>query len=190
MNVTKANVTKKRKALAMVGLVVVALVATGVLFVYSGVYNVVATKGHPAMESELLNKVMVQSVRHHARSVQVPTGMNLHDLVLAEKDGGAYGKACQTCHGAPGATPDHWVYLYPPAPDLMSVDIVSKWSDAELYWIIKNGIEHTGMIWLGPTHSDEEIWSVSAFVRQLPTMSPAEYKAMTDKYAAAHKDEE
>jgi len=68
----------------------------------------------------------------------------------------------------------------------MSADVVGKWSDAELYWIIKNGIEHTGMIGLGPTHSDGEIWSVSAFVRQLPTMSPAEYKAMTDKYAAAH----
>lgn len=69
-------------------------------------------------------------------------------------------------------------------------DVVDKWNDAELYWIIKNGIEHTGMIGLGPTHQDEGIWSVSAFVRQLPTMSPAEYKAMADKYAAAHKDEE
>lgn len=46
------------------------------------------------------------------------------------------------------------------------------------------------MIGLGPTHQDEEIWSVSAFVRQLPTMSPAEYKTMADNYATAHKGEE
>ncbi len=46
------------------------------------------------------------------------------------------------------------------------------------------------MIGLGPTHPDEEIWSVSAFVRQLPTMSPAEYQATIDRYAAAHKSME
>lgn len=86
---------------------------------------------------------MVQSVRHQARYVQVPPGANLHDRLLAEKNGGAYGKACQTCHGAPGVKPDHWVYLYPPAPDLTRADVVNDWSDAELFWIIKNGIEHT-----------------------------------------------
>ncbi len=174
----------------ILGVVAFVLVAVGVLFVYSGVYSVAAAKWHPAIEGQLLNTVMVQSVRHHARSVQVPAGIDLHDRVLAEKVGGAYAKACQTCHGGPGTKPDHWIYLYPPAPDLTSANVVDKWSDAELYWIIKNGIEHTGMIGLGPTHQDEEIWSVSAFVRQLPVMSPKEYKAAADKYAAANKGEE
>lgn len=76
--------------------------------------------------------------------------------------------------------------LYPPPPDLTLAAVVDRWSDAELYWIVKNGIEHTGMIGLGPTHTDEEIWSVSAFVRQLPTMSPAEYQAMAGNDTAAH----
>lgn len=133
---------------------------------------------------------MVRSVRHQASYVQMPDGVNLHDRALAEKYGGAYAKACQTCHSAPGLKPDPWVYLYPPPPDLTRADVVNKWSDAELFWIIKNGIKHTGMIGLGPTHRDEEIWSVSAFVRQLSAMSPAEYKTMADNYAAAHKGEE
>lgn len=102
------SVTKKRKATVIVGLVVVALVVVGMLFVYSGVYSVAATKWHPAIEGALLNKVMVQSVRHQASYVQMPTGMNLHDRALAEKYGGAYAKACQTCHSAPGLKPDHW----------------------------------------------------------------------------------
>ncbi|MBA3963261.1 MAG: cytochrome c [Chthoniobacterales bacterium] len=93
---------------------------------------------------------MVQSVRYHARDVRPAAGVNLHDRALAEKVGGAYGLACRTCHGAPGIKPDPWGYLYPPAPDLTRADVVGTWSDAELYWMIKNGIEHTGMIGLGP----------------------------------------
>lgn len=37
------------------------------------------------------------------------------------------------------------------APDLTSAAVVDKWSDAELYWIIKNDIEHSGLIALHPT---------------------------------------
>lgn len=92
-------------------LILVALVVAGVLFLDSGIYSVDATKWHPAIEGEFFDKVMVQSVRHHARYVQVPAGTNLRDRVLAEKNGGAYGKASQTCNGGPGIKPDHWVYL-------------------------------------------------------------------------------
>lgn len=79
--------------------------------------------------------------------------------------------------------------LDPQSPQTRA-DVVGAWSDAELFGIIKNGIEHTGMIGLGLTHEDEEIWSVAAFVRQLPTMSPADYKTAADKCGAAHKEEE
>lgn len=176
----------KRNAIVIVGLVVAVFVVVCVWIICSGVYSVAATKQHPAMEEKILNKIMVESVRHHARHIQVPAGIDLHDRALAEETQG-YEKACRTCHGAPGLKPDIWVYLYPPAPDLTRADVVDKWSDAELYWIIKNGIEHTGMLGLGPTHPDEEIWSVSAFVRQLPTMSPAEYQVIANGSAAPRK---
>jgi cbb3-type cytochrome c oxidase subunit III len=179
----------KRKVAGLAVLVVVVLVAVCVLFIYSGVYSVAAAKQHPAIEGQVLHKIMVESVRHHARDIRLPPGVDLHDRVLAEKTFG-YTKACRTCHGAPGVKPDVWMYLYPAAPDLTRSDVVDKWSDAELYWIIKNGIEHTGMTGLGPTHQDEEIWSVSAFVRQLPTMSSAEYQAVADRYAAMQKNGE
>ena len=70
------------------------------------------------------------------------------------------------------------MYIYPAAPNLMDIAVVGKWTDAELFWIIKNGIKDTGMPALGPTHGDEEMWGVTAFVKQLPNTSPEEYITM------------
>lgn len=176
------------KSIAIVGLVFLTLILGVVLYLFSGFYNVSAAKPHPELVGKVLNQIMVQSVRHHARDVNVPAGIDLNDRALAEQVGGAYGLACRSCHAAPGMKSDPWIYLYPSAPDLTCADVVDKWSDKELFWIIKNGVEHTGMIGLGPTHEDKEIWSVTAFVRQLPTMSPADYKTLADAYAA-HKKE-
>lgn len=114
----------KRKAIACIGVVVVALVAVYVLVVYSGVYSVTAAKPHTVIEGELLNKIMVESVRPHARNIRVPAGMNLHDPALAEKTTGNE-NACRTCHGVPGAKPDVWVYLYRPPPDLTLAAVVA-----------------------------------------------------------------
>jgi hypothetical protein len=74
--------------------------------------------------------------------------------------------------------------LYPPPADLTRPDVVSRWSDAELYWIIKNGVKDTGMIALGPTHQEHDLWAVSAFVRQLPTMSSDRYHELVSHYQA------
>jgi mono/diheme cytochrome c family protein len=43
---------------------------------------------------------------------------------------------------------------------------------------VKNGIKMTGMPSFGATGvSDKEIWSIAAFVKKLPTVSDADYKA-------------
>ena len=74
------------------------------------------------------------------------------------------------------------MFIYPSAPDLTNKEVVARWSDAELYWIIKNGIGETGMPALGPTHQDQEMWGVAAFVRQLPDISPQEYQAIGKRF--------
>ncbi len=178
------------KTIAIAGVAFLALILGLILLVFSGVYNVSAAKPQSEMVGKLLSRIMVQSVRHHARDVNVPPGIDLNDRALAGQVGGAYGLACRSCHAAPGMKSDPWVYLYPAAADLTRVDVVGKWSDKELFWIIKNGVAHTGMIGLGPTHDDEKIWSVAAFVRQLPTMSPSDYKTAADEYAASKKEKE
>ncbi|HMU11302.1 MAG TPA: cytochrome c, partial [Ferruginibacter sp.] len=91
---------------------------------------------------------------------------------------GHYSAACQPCHGAPGKNRAPWMVIYPESPDLTDKVIVGNWSDAELYWIIKHGIKNTGMMALGPTHPDEAVWGVTAFVKKLPEMTPEEYQSI------------
>ena len=50
----------------------------------------------------------------------------------------------------------------------------------ELFWVVKNGIKMTGMPSFGATGvPDPEIWQIVAFLKKLPTVSDADFKAWT-----------
>lgn len=125
---------------------------------------------------------MEVSVRHHARDVTIPAGVDLRDPALAERAIGHYSVACAQCHAAPGHPAAPWMVLYPAPADLTQAETVAQWTDAELFWIIENGIKDTGMIALGPTHQQQDIWAVAAFVRQLPEMAPGRYHELVTQY--------
>jgi mono/diheme cytochrome c family protein len=122
---------------------------------------------------------MVRSVTAHARDITPPTNFNAKDAALAEHAAGHFEAMCRTCHGAPGKKPDPW-QLYPPAPDLADALRVTRWSDAEVFWIIKFGIKDTGMSAFGASHEDEDLWALTAFVRQLDTITPEKYYAISE----------
>lgn len=154
----------------------------GALWLGVRTYDVGATAPHSPPVEWALRRAMEASVRAHAEDVAIPEGTNLADPRLAERAIGHYSVACAQCHGAPGHPAAPWMVLYPPASDLTRPDVVSRWSDAELYWIIKNGIKDTGMLALGPTHQEQDLWAVSAFVRQLPEMSGERYHELVTRY--------
>ena len=45
-----------------------------------------------------------------------------------------------------------------------------------------------GMPGYGPTHTDEELWELVAFVKQLPEMTPERYAALTTPDDASAED--
>lgn len=55
---------------------------------------------------------------------------------------------------------------------------------SEAVCIIENGIKDTGMIALGPTHQEADVWAVAAFVRQLPEMTAERYHELVTQYQA------
>ena len=88
---------------------------------------------------------------------------------------GHYRENCVMCHGAPDIEESEVSQgLNPKAPHLDDTDL----SDGELFWTIKNGIRMTGMPAFGPTHTDEEIWKIVAFVRHLSKLTPSERQAL------------
>jgi len=86
-----------------------------------------------------------------------------------------YHENCVMCHGAPGIEGSEVSKgLNPKAPHLDDTDL----SDGELFWTIKNGVRMTGMPAFGPTHTDDEIWKIVAFVRHLSKLTPSERQAL------------
>lgn len=175
------TLSNRQKVLAGTGLLGLGA-AVFSLSLFSGAINVAGTDVHTAPVRWLLKTTMERSVRAHAREVQIPPNVNLNDRELAQQGFGHYNVACTPCHGAPGVKPAPWMVINPMAPLL--VETAKNWSDAELFWITKNGIKMTGMPALGPTHKDEPLWAISALVRQLPTMTADEYKAMGQRHEA------
>jgi mono/diheme cytochrome c family protein len=90
---------------------------------------------------------------------------------------GHYENVCAGCHGGPGIERSEiGKGLNPQAPDL--ADAVPAWSPSHLFWIVKNGLKMTGMPSFGKTHDDNQIWSIVAFIEQLPGMSHEQYQEM------------
>ncbi len=84
-----------------------------------------------------------------------------------------YRENCVVCHGAPDVEPAELAKgLHPDAPELWKDS--EEISDGELFWTIRQGVRMTGMPAFAPTHTDEEIWKIVAFVRHLPHLTPQE----------------
>lgn len=99
---------------------------------------------------------------------------------MVSKGVGHYAENCVRCHGGPGVERGEiGKGITPDAPDLAKT--AGHWSAAELFWIVKNGVRMTAMRAWGPTHSDEELWSIVAFLERLPEISPAQYHSMREK---------
>jgi len=79
----------------------------------------------------------------------------------------AYTGSCAECHGSNGDGKGVFgTATYPPATDLTSHDVSEK-SDAELFWITKNGLSFTAMPGFGDQYSDQDIWNIVAYMRSL-----------------------
>ncbi|MBK5256694.1 MAG: cytochrome c [Vicinamibacteria bacterium] len=88
-----------------------------------------------------------------------------------------YRENCVICHGAPDvAGAELSKGINPPAPSLGEGG--SDTPDGELFWVIKHGIRMTAMPAFGPTHSDEEIWKLVAFIHHLPALTAPERESL------------
>lgn len=79
----------------------------------------------------------------------------------------AYNGQCAVCHGADGdGSGVFGPNTYPDAADLTSERTAGK-TDAQLFWITKNGLGFTAMPAFGGVYRDAEIWGIVTYLREL-----------------------
>jgi mono/diheme cytochrome c family protein len=163
--------------LATIGALALIIAIAAAAYFFGGYYSVAATAKDPALVEWALVKVRTASILRHA-DVTPPASLN--DPATVQAGARAFAaRGCINCHGAPGV---EWAKfsegLRPDPPDLK--EIAPHREPAQLFWVIKNGINMTGM----PGFSligvdDKEIWTIVAFVKKLPGVSDADFKAWT-----------
>jgi mono/diheme cytochrome c family protein len=163
------------RLLALIGALAIIIVVGAAIFFFGGFFNVAATEEDPGIVNWALVKVRVASVTRHAG---VTPAVNLDDPAIVQAGARAFAaRGCVNCHGAPGAPWQKFSEgLRPDPPDLNEVG--PQREPGQLFWVIKNGIKMTGM----PSFQlagveDKEIWSLVAYVKKLPNVSEAEFKA-------------
>ncbi|MEE9215235.1 MAG: cytochrome c [Thermodesulfobacteriota bacterium] len=151
--------------------VLILLIAGMIVFIYSGTYNIAATEPHSLLVEWVFNTAKKYSVKKHSENITRP---KLSDDSLVKAGFDHYENMCAGCHGAPGTEPAEG--FNPSPPDL--AEKAEELSSTELFWVTKNGIKMTGMPAFGLSHSDQEIWSIVAFLKQLPDLTPEDYDAL------------
>jgi mono/diheme cytochrome c family protein len=157
------------------GLVVAAVV------VFGGLYNVAASEQHLQPVYTVLEKAMRQSVKLRARNIEPPP---LADETTVLRGAACFRDKCVQCHGAPGVSQDDIGKSMQPLPGPL-VDARQHWRPRELYWLTRHGIKMSGMPAWERRLTDDELWSVVAFMQRLPDLNAAQYGELVARAPAA-----
>jgi mono/diheme cytochrome c family protein len=171
------------KVLKIILLVIVVSVVLAAITVYSGLFNFAADEPHWGFTTRLIETARERSIERQADDVKVPD--NLQDAKLVTNGAGEYAEMCTGCHLAPGMKDTEMrAGLYPKPPNLGEHG--AHRTPAQQFWIIKHGLKMSGMPAWGLTHDDERIWSMVAFLRKLPELTPAAYKELVASGGGGH----
>jgi len=150
------------------------LAVGGLAVAWSGIFNVGASGGHWKITDWFLHWAMQNSVKTHSMNIETP---DLSNPGLVHRAAGHFQTGCSPCHGSP-VEPQSPVmeHATPPPPGLLNVN--EKWEPKHLFWIVKHGVKFTGMPAWVALERDDEIWSMVAFLRELPAMSTDRYREL------------
>ncbi|HWE74057.1 MAG TPA: cytochrome c [Stellaceae bacterium] len=171
------------RLLALIGALGILGAIAAAVFFFGGYYSISAIPDDPSVVAWALAHVRDASISRHATD-QPP--ISLDDPAVIQAGARAFDqRGCTQCHGGPGVD---WAKfsegLRPDPPDLK--DVAKDTSAQQIFWVVKNGINMTGMPSFGRAGvEDKEIWSIAAFVKKLPSVSDNDYKKWTAAPATA-----
>src|SRR5438105_13932148 len=169
---------KKRSVVELLVLAVVMAIAVGVLV---GAYFVtvgVSARPQPGrLETVAAQTVRGIAIRTRIRGLTNPIPAT-PDVIAEGRD--HFADHCAVCHGNDGSgNTEMGRGLYPRSPD-MRLASTQNLSDAELFYIIENGVRLTGMPgWSTGTKGGEtSSWHLVHFIRHLPKLTEDEIAHM------------
>src|SRR5437763_7385324 len=165
------------RVLSAIGVLAIVVGIGCAVYFFGGFYSVAGTAEDPAVVTRALTEIRTASIDRHANDAPPAS---LSDAATVQAGARAYAMfGCTNCHGAPGVKWQKFSEgLHPDPPDLK--DVAGELSPAQLFWVIKNGINMTGMPSFEQAGAkDDEIWSIVAFVKKLPGVSEDDYKTWT-----------
>jgi mono/diheme cytochrome c family protein len=160
-------------------LTVVVVIIAFVVFIYSGSYNISQLSHHNTFTEKIIGITTFHSITKRVKGIEVPT---LTDTAILAEGFSHYNEMCVVCHGGAGIEPSELAKgLYPEPPKFYKSEFMPHPDEA--FWIIKNGIKLTSMPAFAPTHTDKQIWAITAFMlNKMNSMSPADYQDWLKKY--------
>lgn len=139
---------------------VTALAIAGAAVVVAGVVPVRASMEHWPITRWFLSFAMSRSVSTYSLWVDVP---RLDDPALVLRGAGHYETGCAPCHGRLGLGRSEIVAETTPEPPFLAA-VLSLWSPAELYEIVRHGVKFTSMPAWPAADREDEPWAVVAFL--------------------------
>lgn len=167
------------RVFATIGALDVALAILVAIYLFGGYYSVAASTNDAEVVKWVLTQVREASItRSNADKPPIP----LDDPATIREGARHFAQnGCVHCHGGPGAPWSKFSEgLNPGPPDLK--DVADGRSASQIFWIVRNGIRMTGMPSFAKAGLDDtQLWQIAAFVKKLPGVSEADYRAWTAK---------
>jgi len=152
----------------------VILIAT--IVVTTGLVDLSAAKPHPDGWARFLHYTFERSTAAHA-GPNPPA--DLDSAVRVAAGAAYYGQVCARCHGGPGFGQNPVGLSMHPRPQYLVTDLpTANFTAPELFRIVKAGVKYSAMPSWPADGRDDEVWQIVAFLRALPTMSPARFQQL------------
>ncbi len=124
------------------------------------------------LEARIADAVRERWIKLHSPDQKNPFAPTPENLADGRNE---YSAHCAMCHALDGSGRRGLdASFYPPVAALTGD--TQQMSDAEIYFVIANGVALSGMPSFGKQHSSQEIWKSVLWVRHLPNLSPGERK--------------
>lgn len=163
----------RKWALALVGWIagLATVGLAGLAIVFGGLYDTTATTPHLPIVAWAVHTTFINSVKLRASPIEPPRHVSREQILAGLAD---YDRSCTGCHGGPAVSRSPFAAAMLPTPPFL-LDAQRKWTPAELYWIVHEGVKMTPMPAWGESRTDAQVWNMVAFLEAMPQISPADY---------------